>query len=115
MWNKSAGAPGTIPEFDQLVMLAVLRLSPDAYGVAIRREIEARTGRRVPLSSIYATLTRLEARAYLRSELGSPTPERGGRRKRLYAVEPSGVAAVGRQYRQFRMMVRGLEGILEQA
>jgi PadR family transcriptional regulator, regulatory protein PadR len=115
MWKKSAGALDAIPDFDQLVMLAVLRLSPDAYGIAIRREIEARTGRLVPLSTIYATLTRLEARGYVRSQLGSPTPERGGRRKRLYAMEPSGVAALGQQYRRFRMMVRGLEGILERA
>ena len=115
MWKKSDDALDAIPEFDQLVLLAVLRLGPDAYGIALRREIETRTGRRVPLSTIYATLTRLEARGYVRSQLGSPTPERGGRRKRLYAMEPGGVAALGRQYRRFRTMVRGLEGILEQA
>jgi hypothetical protein len=64
-----------IPDFDQVVMLAVMHLSPDAYGIAIRREIEARTGRSVPLSTIYATLVRLEARGYVRSQLGSPSPE----------------------------------------
>ena len=115
MLKKSADAPDAVPDFDQLVMLAVLRLTPEAYGIAIRREIEVRTGRLVPLSTIYATLTRLEARGYVRSQLGSPTPERGGRRKRLYAMEPSGVTALGQQYRRFRMMVRGLERILEQA
>ena len=115
MWKKSADTPDAIPDFDQLVMLAVLRLGPDAYGIAIRREIEARAGRRTPLSTIYASLTRLEARGFVRSQLGSPTAERGGRRKRLYVMEPGGVAALGRQYRRFRTMVRGLESILEQA
>lgn len=115
MWKKSDGERDAIPEFDQLVMLAVLRLAPGAYGIAVRREIEARTERRVPLSTIYAALTRLEARGYVRSQLGSPTAERGGRRKRLYAMEPIGVAALGQQHRRLQIMVRGLEGILGQA
>lgn len=115
MWKKSTGAPPAIPEIDQLVMLAVLRLGADAYGIAIQREIESRGGRRVPLSTIYATLARLEARGHVRSQLGSPSPERGGRRKRLYALEPGGVAALGQQYRRFRLMAHGLEGLLEGA
>lgn len=115
MWKKSADTQAAIPEFDQLVMLAVLRLGPEAYGIAIQREIGSRTGRQVPLSTIYATLTRLEARGFVRSQLGDPSPERGGRRKRLYAMEPTGVAALGQQYRQFRGMIHGLEALLEGA
>jgi len=115
MWKKSADALDAIPEIDQLVLLAVLRLGDDAYGIAIQREIGSRAGRSVPLSTIYATLPRLEARGVVRSWFGDPSPERGGRRRRLYAVEPAGVAALGRQYRRFRLMVGGLEGILEGA
>lgn len=113
MWKKSPDAPAAISEIDQLVMLAVLRLGSAAYGIAIQREIGTRTGRKMPLSTIYAALTRLEARGYVRSQFGDPSPERGGRRRRLYAMEPAGLAALGRQYRQFRLMVGGLEGILE--
>lgn len=115
MWKKSPDALDAISEIDQLVMLAVLRLGADAYGIAVQREIGDRAGRRVPLSTIYAALTRLEAGGHLRSRFGSPSPERGGRRRRLYAMEPAGVAALGRHYRRFRLMVGGLEGILEGA
>ncbi len=115
MWKKSRAAADVVPDFDHLVMLAVLQLGSTAYGIGIRREIEARTGRVVPLSTIYATLTRLEAKGYVRSQLGSPSPERGGRRKRLYDIQPIGKAALGHHYRQFRMMVRGLERTLERA
>lgn len=115
MWKKSADTQAAIPEFDQLVMLAVLRLGPDAYGITIQREIVSRTGRQVALSTIYATLTRLEARDFVRSQLGTPSPERGGRRKRVYAMEARGMEALGQQYRQFRGMVHGLEGLLEGA
>jgi PadR family transcriptional regulator PadR len=115
MWKKSPATWETVPDFDQLVMFAVLHLGADAYGMAIRREIEARTGRAAPLSTIYATLTRLEAKGYVRSHMGDPSPERGGRRKRLYDMQPVGTAALGEQYRRFRMMVRGLERTLERA
>lgn len=81
-------------EFEQVVLLAVARLDGDGYGVTIRREIESRTERPVTIGAIYATLDRLVAKGYLGLTAGAPTPERGGRAKRFYAVEPEGIAAL---------------------
>ena len=65
-------------EFEHIVMLAVLRLGDRAYGVTVRQEIEFRTKREVSIGAVYATLDRLEAKGYVKSSLGDPTPERGG-------------------------------------
>ncbi len=81
-------------EFEQVVLLAVARLDGEGYGVSIRREIETRTERPVTIGAIYATLDRLAAKGYLAVTPGAPTPERGGRAKRFYDVEPEGVAAL---------------------
>ncbi|HEY7450655.1 MAG TPA: helix-turn-helix transcriptional regulator, partial [Vicinamibacterales bacterium] len=67
-------------------MLALVRLNDHAYGVSVRQEIEKRTGRDVSIGAIYATLDRLEAKGYVTSRLGDPTPERGGRSKRFFRV-----------------------------
>ena len=91
-------------EFEQVVLLAVLRLGPDAYGVTIRREIEACTGRAVSLGSIYPTLNRLEAKGLVRSQIGEPTATRGGRSKRHFALESEGLVAL----RQSRQMMQSL-------
>src|SRR3954467_11292118 len=82
--------PDVLPlgEFEQVVLLAVLRLGDDAYAVSIRDEIAECTGRDVARGSIYITLDRLETKGYLRSRLADPTPERGGRAKRYYALRP---------------------------
>ena len=74
-------------EFEQLVLLALLRLQPEAYGVAIRDEIEEKTGRRVALGSVYTTLLRLEDKGFVATRIGEPTPQRGGRRKKFYRIE----------------------------
>ena len=75
MWfNNEAPLLG---DFEQLTMLAVLRLEEDAYGAAIQREIESQTGRLVSVNAIYTTLDRLEAKGLLRSWIGDPTRERG--------------------------------------
>ena len=66
-------------EFEHLIVLAVLRLAHQAYGVTVRQEIETRTKRRVSIGAVYATLDRLESKAYVKSRFGDPTPERGGR------------------------------------
>jgi PadR family transcriptional regulator, regulatory protein PadR len=84
-------------EFEQLLMYAVLFLQDDdegASGPAIRRTIETRTGRVVSPGAIYTALDRLERRGLVRSELGEPTPERGGKRKRLYRMRAAGEAAL---------------------
>jgi len=81
-------------EFEQLVLLAILHLGENAYGMAIRREIEIRTERRTSLGAVYTTLDRLEKKDYVSSWTGSPTPERGGRPKRFFKVQALGRAAL---------------------
>lgn len=83
-------------EFEQFVLLATARLGNDAYGVAIRQEIEDRAGRGVSIGSAYQALDRLERKGYLNSAVGEPTPERGGRAKRYYTLSAEGLATVVR-------------------
>ncbi len=96
-------------DFEQLVLLALLRLGPDTFGAAIRREIEARTGRDLSISAVYVTLDRLEAKGFVRSRIGEPTPERGGRRRKHVTLLAAGRRALGDAYRTFKVMVDGLE------
>lgn len=81
-------------DLEQIVLLAVLRLGEDAYGVPIRTEIEARTGRTLTVGALYRTLDRLEEKGYVSSQFGDPTPERGGRSKRYFKVRPIGLRAL---------------------
>lgn len=80
-----------IGDFELTVMLALLRLGDSAYGVPISREIEQRCGREVALGSVYATLERLQEKGLVISELGEPTPERGGRAKRYFRLTRKGL------------------------
>lgn len=91
-------------EFEQVVLLAVLRLREAAYGVSIVQEIEARTGRSVAPASVHVTLRRLEEKGLVASWLGEPVPERGGRARRCVRVEPEGL----RQLREARAMMDAL-------
>jgi DNA-binding PadR family transcriptional regulator len=93
-------------EFEQLVLFAVLQID-DAYGTAIRKAIEDRTGRSVSAGALYTTLDRLERRGLVVSSWGEPTPERGGKRKRLFRVKPAGRDALARSWRAMRAMARG--------
>jgi PadR family transcriptional regulator PadR len=95
-------------EFEHVVLLAVLRLGDQAYGVTVRREIAARTRREVSIGAIYATLVRLEAKSYVQSRVGDPTPERGGRSKRFFRVTPQGLSAVKHTHRALRSLTEGL-------
>ena len=81
-------------EFEQLVLLAVMRLEGEAYAVPIRQEIENRTSRTVARGALYVTLDRLEEKGYLKSWLADATAERGGRAKRFYEVKPAGAKAL---------------------
>lgn len=81
-------------EFEHLVLLAVLRLGQDAYAVPIREAIVTQAGRSVARGALYTTLDRLEQKGLLRSTLGEPLPERGGRPRRYYAVTSVGVASL---------------------
>ena len=96
-------------EFEHMVVLALLRLDDRAYGVTVRQEIEERAHREVSIGAIYATLDRLEAKGYVKSRLGDPTPERGGRSKRFFQVTAKGVAAVNRTHRALDRLTEGLD------
>src|SRR5262249_11435865 len=98
----------SLGEFEHIVILALLRLSDQAYGVSVRQEIAQRTNRDVSIGAIYATLDRLEAKGYVRSRMGDPTPERGGRSKRYFHVTGQGLAAVNRTHDTLRRMTQGL-------
>src|ERR1051325_2016204 len=111
MWFK-ANAPA-LGDFEQLILLGVLRLGADAYGVSIRQEIHRRSGRDVSINAVYTTLDRLERKGLVKSWVGDPTPERGGRRKKFYALRPAGVTALRQAYRAFTAMADGLQNRLE--
>jgi DNA-binding PadR family transcriptional regulator len=96
-------------EFEQIVLLALVRLTDNAYGMTIRGEIEKRTRREVSIGAVYATLERLEAKGYVSSWLADPTAERGGRAKRFFRLEPAGAAAVRRSREMLTRMWEGLE------
>ena len=99
-------------ELEQVVLLALLQLGADAYGVAVQREIAKRTDREVSLGAVYSTLTRLEAKGLVSTRIGAPTPMRGGRRKKLYVVERTGREAVRETMSALRSMSRGLSPAL---
>ncbi len=96
--------------FEQLVLLALLRLGEDAYGMTVRREIEERTGRSASLGAVYSTLDRLEAKGYVSSRSGDPTMERRGRAKRFFKVEPPGLEALRHTLQVIERMREGLGG-----
>jgi DNA-binding PadR family transcriptional regulator len=101
-------------EFERLVLLAVLDLAGDAYAVPVRRETVRRAGRPISRGAVYVTLGRLEQKGYLDSWLGDPTPERGGRAKRLYRLRPAGLAALRRSLAALDRMREGLPARLRE-
>jgi DNA-binding PadR family transcriptional regulator len=100
---------GKLGEFEQVVLLAVMRLGSGSYGVSIRQEIQDRTGRKVSLGAIYPTLERLEAKGFVSSRHGKPTRERGGRAKRHFELEPAGAAVLRRSWEEFTALWEGFE------
>ena len=111
MWSKQTAT--ALGDFEQLVLLGVIRLGDNAYGAAIRQEIHARSGRDVSINAVYTTLERLQTKGLLRSWVGEPTAQRGGRRRKFYALRPAGDAALRQAYRAFVAMTGGLEARLE--
>ena len=111
MWFKRKVS--ALGDFEQLVLLGVLRLDDGAYGAAIRREIHERSGRDVSINAVYTTLDRLESKGFLKSWVGEPTAERGGRGKKFYALRPAGVSALRHAYHAFTAMTDGLQKRLE--
>ena len=95
-------------EFEQIVLLAILRLGDDAYGVPIGAEIQKQTGRTPASGALYTTLDRLQEKGFLNSAMGDPTSQRGGRAKRFFTVTGAGLAAVTQAQRSYRNLMKGL-------
>ena len=102
-----------IGEFEQLVLIALVRLGDDAYGLSVHNEIAARTGRATTFGTVYSTLARLEDKGLVDAWLGEPTAERGGRRKKHFRINAEGRSAIKQSLRALRRMTRGLDGALE--
>jgi len=95
-------------DFEHLILLAVMRLENDGYGLAIRDEISRRTEREIATGAVYTTLDRLERKGLLTSRVEQGGPERDNRRRRHYALTPNGTAALGETQRAIRSMSAGL-------
>lgn len=100
-------------EFEQIVLLAILRLGDDAYGVPIKQNIEQRTGRSLTVGALYRTLDRLEEKGYVSSAFSDPTPERGGRSKRYFKIKPLGVRTLRVSRDALAAMWEGLEPLVQ--
>ena len=85
---------GYLGEFEELVLLTVATLGDEAYGVAIKDDIEKRASRSLSIGALHSTITRLEEKGFLKSWLGDPTQERGGRRKRFFEITHQGKVAL---------------------
>jgi DNA-binding PadR family transcriptional regulator len=107
------GQRDNLGEFEQLVLLAILRLGNDAYGMRIRREIEERAERPTSIGALYLTLDRMEQKGFIKSALGEATSERGGRAKRFFSVNPSGREALRKSLVAVRRMAKGYFNIPE--
>jgi DNA-binding PadR family transcriptional regulator len=94
---------------EHIILLALVRLDGDTHGMIVRREIEERTGRNISIGAVYATLERLEAKRYISSFIGEPTPQRGGRAKRLFRVDAAGKRALEVSEQTIRSMTAGLK------
>lgn len=101
-------------EFEQLLILAVLQLGDEAYGVTIRRAIEDATGRNLSAGAVYTALGRLETRGLIASTPGESIPERTGMRRRYYRVQPEGARQVHRTMQHLRSLSRGVMPKLEE-
>jgi PadR family transcriptional regulator len=107
-------APIYLGEFEYAVLLSVLHLDEGAYAVPIREVIEQRTGRPVARGALYTGLDRLESKGCLKSRMGDPSDERGGKARRYYSVTAAGLKALRATHEAFSSLTKGLESILEQ-
>jgi DNA-binding PadR family transcriptional regulator len=97
-----------IGEFEYLLITAAVRLKDEAYGAAIREEIAATTGQSCSLGALYTTVDRLATKGLVTTWLGDPTPQRGGRAKRMIRVTPKGVVAAKEFYEAVTKVSRGV-------
>ncbi len=102
-----------VGELEQLILLVVLRLEGDAYANPIREQLDRMAGRRIARGALYTALERLEQKGCLRSAMGEPLPERGGRPRRYFAVTTTGLRALRESRRVLRGLWDGLEAKLE--
>jgi PadR family transcriptional regulator, regulatory protein PadR len=91
---KNLAVEKPLGDLEQAVLVAVVALGGKAYGVSVQSEVKARTGRDLSTGAIYSVLARLEEKGLVESQLGEPTPERGGRRKRMYRTSRAGKQAL---------------------
>jgi DNA-binding PadR family transcriptional regulator len=105
----------TLGEFEQCLLLAVVRLGESAYGVTIRQEIETRAGRDVAIGALYTSLDRRERKGYLRSSMSDPTPQRGGRSKRYFTLTARGAGVLLQSRERMSRMWIGLASDLRKA
>lgn len=101
---------GPLTEFEQMILLAVVRLGDEAYGVSICDEIEGRVDRTISVAAAYTALERMEARGFVRTRIAESTPVRGGRAKKHFALQPDGAAALRESRHSMERMWEGLEG-----
>jgi DNA-binding PadR family transcriptional regulator len=102
-------------EFEYAVLLAVMHLGDEAYAVPMRELIEERTGRPVARGALYTALERLETKGCLRSRMGDPIPERGGRARRYFAVTALGLRGLRATHASLARLSHGLEAVLEES
>jgi len=106
-------SPSNYPgEFEQMVLLAVLRLGAGAYALAVLRELDQQAGRRVSRGALYKTLDRMEAKGMVRWQVEEATPDRGGHPRRLFSVTPQGVALLQASRDALFRLWDGLDGVL---
>jgi len=108
-------ARNSLGEFEHLILLAVYRLDRNAYGVSVIQEVEDRTGRTVTQAAAYLTLRRLEEKGFIKSKLGQPTAERGGRAKRFFAITRTGTAQLRDSRDALAKMWEGVSPELDRA
>jgi len=101
----------TLGALEHIVLLAVMRLGSDAYGMTVRREIESTTGRDISIGAVYATLVRLESKGFVTSFTGEPTAERGGRAKRHFRITADGKVVLRNTHEIIQKMSAGLKGL----
>ena len=106
--------PIHLGELEQLVLLALLRLGQEGYGVTVREELARHAARPMSLGTVYTTLIRLESKGLVTAHVGEPTPERGGRRKKHYGVTAAGRRALHRSLGALRQMSLGLDALWDQ-
>ena len=99
----------TLGHLERLALFAAVRLAENAHTEAIRGEIAGRTGRRVNRGSLYVTLERLERKGYVRASFGSPSPERGGKAKKFFRIEPAGLEILEVSYNELLAMSKGID------